>query len=265
LSIIASFYINPTGNAISKITDENYSFNGIKGVGINSGHYNNLAGVKDLNVDMVRDFIAWSDVEIQKGVYDFTSSDEKFNNLTSHGIEQLFIIYYSNCLYSNMPSNSGYDCWLYVPRNAARFEIFKKAFGNYTYEVVKHYKGKVKYFELWNEPNIFWEPHINDELQATQYIALMKEGYTRAKEANPDAVILSAGIDTADMDLVKRYIEDYYKQGAKDYFDILAIHPYCYYEENYPLEDQGKTCGAIENIAKIKEIMKYYNDSNKEH
>jgi polysaccharide biosynthesis protein PslG len=262
LSFIFLLSLKFTGNVIVQ-PDENYYWNGIKGIGINSGHYDDLQGIKNLNVTMVRDFIAWSDVEVQKGVYDFTFSDKKFNNLTSQGIEQLFIIYYSNCLYSNMPSNLGYDCWLYVPRNATQFQAFKKAFGNYTYEVVKHYKGKVKYFELWNEPNNFWEPSIRDELQASQYIELLKEGYKRAKEANPDAVILSAGLDTTDRNLIDLYIKNYYLQGAKDSFDILAVHPYCFYEQTYPVEDQGKTCDAIENIAYVKQIMDYYNDSDK--
>jgi hypothetical protein len=255
-------YYGFTGNIIKSI-DENYYWNGTKGVCVHYDPHNDLTVIKGLRVQMIRDEIAWGDIETTKGVYDFSYYDLRINQSLTKGIESLYIIDYSNCLYNNMPSGQGYDCWLYVPRNVAKFETFKEAYGNYTYEVVKHYKGKVKYFELWNEPNIFWQPMMNDSLQATQYIELMKEGYTRAKEANPDAIILSAGIDTWSTDLIDSYIKNYYIQGAKNYFDILAIHPYCSYEQTYPLSEQGATCDAIENIAYIKNIMDFYNDSSK--
>ena len=223
-----------TGNVTLR-TGENYYWNGTKGVCLNWNHYSDLSGVKELGVQMTRDDLIWSGIETTKGVYDFTGYDSQTDSLIAKGISPLYLLDYSNCLYNRMPSNKGYDCYLYIPRNATQFETFKKAYGNYTYEVVKHYKGKVKYFELWNEPNIFWQPMMNDSIQALQYIELMKEGYTRAKQANPDAIILSAGIDTWNKTIIDNYIKNYYKQGAKNYFDILAIHPYCSYEQTYPL------------------------------
>jgi polysaccharide biosynthesis protein PslG len=273
ITVVISFFIfvlvliipriNFTGDVVQSIDNNSY-WNLTKGVCLNWNHYSDMQGIKDLNIQMVRDDVLWGDVETIKGVYDFSYYDTKTNQLLAQGIEPLYLIDYSNCLYNNMPSNQGYDCWLYVPRNAAKFELFKKAYGNYTYEVVKHFKGKVRYFELWNEPNNFWQPNLGDGLQISQYIELLKEGYARAKEANPQAIILSGGVATSDYEnLTEKYILNYYKQGAKNYFDILAIHPYCSYEQTYPLENQGKTCDAIENIARVKEIMDNYNDSNK--
>jgi hypothetical protein len=156
-----------------------------------------------------------------------------------------------------------YECGRYVPRDPVEFEVFKEAYGEFCYQTVKHYKGKVKYFEIWNEPNGFWEPKLGDQYQADQYIELMKECYTRGKEANPEVIIMSAGIGTWD-DLVEKYIHHYYINGAKDYFDIIAIHPYCDYSTGFPLAEQGKTCSTIENIKKIRDIMVEYNDSDKQ-
>jgi hypothetical protein len=261
LSIIFSG-LNLTGN-VTKTIDDTYYWDGIKGIGIHDLHYQDISGIKGLEVTMIRNDINWESVEVSKGVYNFDYYDNKTDQLLFQDIASLYIIDYSNCLYNSMPKNQGYDCYLYVPRNSTQFESFKTAYGNYVYQVVSHYKGKVNYFELWNEPNEFWQPLIGDELQVNQYIELMKEGYNRAKEANPDAIILSAGIGTWDVNLIDQYIKNYYAKGAKDYFHIRSIHPYCYFDQTYPLVEQGKTCEPIENIADIKQIMDYYNDSDK--
>jgi len=246
------------------ITLDDYYWNGIKGVGIHGSHYGDVAGMKELGVTMARDDIAWSSVETAangKGVYDFSAYDTKVSQLSAVGIIPLFIIDYSNCLYNSMPAGQGYSCDLYVPRNETEFEAFKVAYGNYCYQVVNHFKGKVNYFEVWNEPNGFWQPRLNDALQVSEYVDLMKECYTRAKQANPDSVIVSAGIDGSL--LLNQYAPAYYAQGAKDYFDKLGVHPYCDYSSGFPSSEQGTTCSSIENMAKVRNIMVANGDSNK--
>lgn len=248
---------------VENITFEDYYWSGIKGVGIHGGHYNDVAGMKELGVTMIRDDITWQSVEKTKGTYIFTTYDTRVDQLLAVGIEPLEILDYSNCLYNSMPSGQNYSCDRYIPRDPVEFEVFKKAYGEFCYQTVNHFEGKVKYFEMWNEPNGFWQPRTDDEVQALQYIELMKECYTRAKQANSNSIILSAGIGTWDS-MIKNYIENYYKQSAKNYFDILAIHPYCNYNSGFPSTEQGKTCGTIENIAKIRDIMVANGDSNKE-
>ena len=66
-------------------------------------------------------------------------------------------------------------------------------YGDFVYNIVSRYKGKVKYFQIWNEPN--WSFEWGDRpVNAQEYVRLLKIGYLRAKEANPDAVILVAAL-----------------------------------------------------------------------
>ena len=96
--------------------------------------------------------------------------------------------------------------------------------------MVNRYKGRIKYYQIWNEPNIY--PEWGEQpVDAAQYVELLKVGYTRAKEADPNCVVLSAGLaPTLEMgpmnlsDLV--FLEQMYEAGAKDYFDILAVMGY---------------------------------------
>jgi polysaccharide biosynthesis protein PslG len=63
-------------------------------------------------------------------------------------------------------------------------------FGDYVAAVVSRYRDQITYFQLWNEPNIYpeWgEQTVNPEA----FTELLCTGYRRAKEVNPEAVILA--------------------------------------------------------------------------
>lgn len=107
--------------------------------------------------------------------------------------------------------------------------------GNYVAAVVSRYRGRVRYYQLWNEPNIYseWgEQPVNPE----GYTRLLCEGYRRAKEADPEAVIIGGalaptvslnpgpGPGTGLNDFV--FLQRMYDAGAADCFDILSVNDY---------------------------------------
>ena len=101
------------------------------------------------------------------------------------------------------------------PDNAER----RKDYGEYVYQVVNRYKGTVKIWEIWNEPNIpsFW--HNPD---AKLYTLLVKEAYTRAKQADPNCTVLIGSTSGPGTD----WFNGIYDNGGWDYCDGVSIHPY---------------------------------------
>jgi hypothetical protein len=106
-------------------------------------------------------------------------------------------------------------------------------YGDFVATVVDRYRGKIRFYQLWNEPNIYPEWGEQD-VNAKDYVRLLQIGYTRAKATDPNAVILSAGLaQTADeraqamSDLV--FLQQMYDAGARGYFDILAAQDYGLY------------------------------------
>jgi len=103
-------------------------------------------------------------------------------------------------------------------------------FGDFVYAVVSRYRGKIRYYQIWNEPNIY--PEWGERpVNAAEYVELLKIAYTRAKEADPDCVILSAGLAQTTEEGPKNlsdliYLQQMYDAGAKDYFDILGVMAY---------------------------------------
>jgi hypothetical protein len=103
-------------------------------------------------------------------------------------------------------------------------------FGNFVQTIVRRYKGKVKYYQIWNEPNIY--PEWGEQpVDAAGYVRLLQLAYGRAKEADPDCVILSAGLaqttETGPMNLNDlTFLQQMYDAGAKGYFDIMGVMAY---------------------------------------
>jgi len=103
-------------------------------------------------------------------------------------------------------------------------------YGDFVATVVSRYRGKIRFYQIWNEPNIYpeWgEQDVNPE----EYVRLLKIGYTRAKQADPGCVVISAGlaqtVEEGGRGLNDRiFLQRMYDAGARGYFDILAVMNY---------------------------------------
>jgi len=103
-------------------------------------------------------------------------------------------------------------------------------YGDFVYAVVSRYRGRIRYYQIWNEPNIY--PEWGDQpVDPEAYVELLKVAYRRAKEADPDCVVIAAGLaQTTEQgprnlsDLV--YLERMYAAGARGQFDIMGAMVY---------------------------------------
>lgn len=103
-------------------------------------------------------------------------------------------------------------------------------YGDFVGAVVSRYRGSIKYYQIWNEPNIY--PEWGDQpVSAVDYVRLLKIGYARAKAADPSSVIITAGLaQTVEQgprnlsDLV--FLQQMYDAGARGSFDILGVQDY---------------------------------------
>jgi hypothetical protein len=115
---------------------------------------------------------------------------------------------------------------------------------------MRRYKDKIKYWEVWNEPDsaIYWSPQ--DGLKS--YCSLLKDVYIAAKKADPDCKILNGGLAEG-----VSSINQLYDNGAKDYFDIMNIH--IFYSPQ-----QANSIKAVLNFTKLAyKIMSRNGDGNK--
>jgi hypothetical protein len=105
-------------------------------------------------------------------------------------------------------------------------------YGDFVYAVVSRYKGRIQYYQIWNEPNIY--PEWGEQpVDPEAYTELLKVGYTRAKEADPSVVVICGALaSTIEVDYHPHGLNDFiflqrmYDAGARDYFDVLAMQGY---------------------------------------
>jgi len=109
-------------------------------------------------------------------------------------------------------------------------------YADFVSTVVSRYKGRVRYYQIWNEPNIYpeWGVYpINPEA----YTEMLKVAATAARAADPDVVII-AGALAATINLQPAaqppanslsdllFLQRMYDAGAGPYFDIVAVQGY---------------------------------------
>lgn len=88
-------------------------------------------------------------------------------------------------------------------------------------ETVSHFHHRMKYWEIWNEPDGgFWKPYPD----ASQYVKLLQIAYEEIKRIDADCQVLLGGLCYWNAD----YLEAMYKAGVQGYFDVIAIHSYNY-------------------------------------
>jgi hypothetical protein len=103
-------------------------------------------------------------------------------------------------------------------------------YANFAATVAERYRGRIRYYQIWNEPNIYpeWgEQYVNAEA----YTELLCAAAEAIREVDPDAVILSGALAPT-MEMTGRDMTDYiflqrmYDAGAGECFDILSMQGY---------------------------------------
>lgn len=137
-------------------------------------------------------------------------------------------------------------------------------YGDFVAAVVGRYKGKVSHFQLWNEPNLGEE--WTGKPDAVEYTRLLKAGYEKAKQANPDAKILSAPLainneqGPTHLNEVD-FLDQMYAAGAKQYFDILSANAYGM--DKPPTDAPNKTTLNFRRVELVRQVMEKNGDANK--
>lgn len=102
------------------------------------------------------------------------------------------------------------------------------AWATYCGTLAARYKGRIAAYQVWNEPNLQRE-WLGLPPSAEGYVRLLKPCAEAIRAADPDAVIISAGLaptgdwlPTAipDMD----YLRLMYAAGAAEWFDVLGLN-----------------------------------------
>lgn len=163
-----------------------------------------------------RDGLNWAAVERRPGVYrlppQFEALMKAVDDAPSKGLRPMVIVGYGNPLYET-------GGLVTTPRA-------RKAFADYASWLARRLKGKVRYYEIWNEWNIGAgsTTHPRTIGSVEDYVALVRVATAAIHKADPDAKVVAGGATNLDTS----WFEAFGTTGVLDVIDGVSIHPYNY-------------------------------------
>ena len=177
--------------------------------------------IQKMGVYSVRIQSGWARNEPEEGVYDFAALDEEIEELLKRGILPWLCLCYGHPLYYEGDANALRAGGIgHVPIHTERERM---AWKNYVKKVVTRYSGRIKRFEVWNEPDVsvFF---LGETDWVKSYLDLLALTVPVIREAAPDAQIIACTGSYMGLEALL-------KGGMGDLVDQYSFHNYSEYPE----------------------------------
>jgi len=173
------------------------------------------AHLAKLGVKWARVQTGWARTETTKGKFDFAWLDAVVDNLRKVGVQPWFSLSYGNRLYSPKAPDASAVAWVPMFDEAAR-----QGWTRYTRAIARHFRGRVRHYEIWNEVNIgFWGPK---KPNPKDYVDFLKLTVPMLRAEVPDVVIIGGAFAGMPLTFLKQCLD----AGMADHVDRVSYHPY---------------------------------------
>lgn len=203
--------------------------------------------VSRIGIKKIRLQSGWQRTEKQKGVYDFAWLDDIVDNLTRRGMEPWLCLCYGNPLYTPLAEVvfGAVGC---PPVNT---EEEMTAWLNYVKAVTEHYRGKISFYEIWNEPDCpyswkHFDGEVKDLLRDAHEYGLFSEATAHAIKAVDASACVS--INVAHIDDLSFLSNTLAAGDLPHAIDAVTYH-------NYTANDRRRT----EFVCAIRRLVDSYN------
>jgi hypothetical protein len=178
----------------------------------------------DARLRWQKSLFPWREIEGEvKGRFNWTESDRVVKVTNAAGLSIIARLDFEpkwarKDQAHNGPPDNFQDYWDFVSAFVSRYR------GGSTV-------GRVRAIEVWNEPNLDreWGNQPISQQSAADYVRLLGGAYQAAHAADPEVVVLSAGlsptgiVDSHSVDDLQ-YLKWMYAAGLKGKFDVLGAH-----------------------------------------
>lgn len=196
-----------------------------------------MAMLKRSGIDLLRISFGWDGIETERGKYQWGFWDDYVRiAVQENGITLIPYICYTPG-WNSTGDTTNY--WNHTPKDYAAFGAFVEA-------LVTRYRGSIRTWELWNEPDIreYWSGTAEDLARLT------KIGAEAVRRADPTAKVVLAGL-AGHTDFTLALFRDH---GISPYVDAVNCHSYYETWNGAPLES---VVGYVNTLSDI--IARYGN------
>ena len=215
-----------------------------------------LQMVREMGAPWIVEYFPWGYYEPKKGVYSWAHPDTVVKHALNQGLTVIARLGF-------VPKWARPKDSIFSYLDPEHYDDF----GDFVYAFVEHYRGKIRHIIIWNEPNIALEWGYRP-VDPEAYTELLKVAYRRAKEADPEVQVLAGALaptlappgDPWGMNDLE-FLRGMYRAGAKDYFDILAVHSYGW---TFPPDDPPAPDKVnFRRVELLRQIMEENGDAHK--
>jgi polysaccharide biosynthesis protein PslG len=170
------------------------------------------SSVHHLGVAWAREDFAWPRIEPRRGAWQWEFTDQMMAQYDTLGIQVLGRLGYAVGWATADPHD---------PADGQTFAMPDiEAWREYISQTARRYKGRVRAWEIWNEPDnpIYWSGRPDPQA----YARLLRVAHDAIKSADPSALVVLGGVSPFETS----FLEGIARAGAWNAFDVLAIHPY---------------------------------------
>lgn len=215
-----------------------------------------LDWIRTMVFSHVKQIFAWDDIEPRPGEWNFTRADEIVDAVERRGLQLVVRL-------SDAPD------WAHASVEGHKDEDFIDAlpdnldeWATYCGMVASRYRGRIAAYQVWNEPNLARE-WGNQEPNAAVYVDMLAACSQAIRDADPDAILISAGLSpTGNHDAIAHrddlYLQAMYAEGFQEYVDVVGMHAPGYTPPAYGPDDAERngngrwaTFRRIEDLRKI--------------
>ena len=206
-------------------------FSGLAGINLDASELaparlaHTLTELEALNLHWVRFTLPWDAIEPARGQFDWATWDAVFAELAKHPTLTPVVALNGAPAWARAAADAGIP--QAPPHERADFGAFAAA-------VAQRYGDRLRYYQVWHEPNI--APHWGArDVDPAGYVGLLREGAVQIRAADSDAQIVLAalaptteegGANLSDI----TFLDALYGLGARSWFDLAAAQPYGFSE-----------------------------------
>ena len=183
--------------------------------------------VAAIGAKWVRIQSGWARTETEKGIYHFEWLDRIVDNLISRGLKPWLCLCYGNALYTRAARESF---------GAVGFPPILTAAERYAWEcyvsaTADHFKDRVQYFEIWNEPDWLWRCGRDENEKSFEWLLQNARNPAEygnfaiatsqaVKKTHPHARMIGGAICQKDL----RFLDTAFRTGMADSIDAISFH-----------------------------------------
>ncbi len=224
--------------------------------------------VEEAGFTWVKQRLAWQDVEGDgPGLYIWAGPDRIVEEAEAAGVKLIFRVDHPPAwAVPSVETPGGHG-----------FPVDAEMFAQFCEVLAARYRGRVAGYQIWNEPNLSREWH-GYEPDPSGYVTLLRACYVNIKRADPNALVVSAGLSPTGSGPPEAlpdvtFLEGMYKAGAAPYFDLLGLNAPGYKAPPELAPEQaadpengygGHPVFCFRHVEALRAIMEHYGDSHKQ-